>query len=62
MPEINEYKGNKLLCLNPDDKFTFSFGLGKAKLILQYLHNIKIFVDTNGESCNEPDDELIVGE
>jgi len=52
MPEITEYKGNKLICLNPGAKFTFSFGLGKAKLILENIESIKKFVDTNGENCD----------
>ena len=47
MPEIQEYKGNKLICLNPGAKFTFSFGLGKAKMILENLDSIKKFVDAN---------------
>lgn len=62
MPDISEYKGNKLLCLNPDDKFKFSFGVSKAKMILEHLHAIKIFVDTNGESCTEPDDLILPDE
>ncbi len=53
MPEISEYKGNKLICLNPGAKFTFSFGLGKAKMILENLDAIKTFVESNGESCGE---------
>ena len=53
MPTLSEYKGNKLICLNPGSKFTFSFGLGKAKLILENLDSIKKFVETNGESCGE---------
>jgi hypothetical protein len=53
MPEISEYKGNKLICLNPGSKFTFSFGLSKAKMILENLDAIKKFVDTNGESCGD---------
>jgi hypothetical protein len=53
MPEITEYKGNKLICLNPGAKFTFSFGLGKAKMILENLDAIKTFVETNGESIGE---------
>ncbi|HMT11782.1 MAG TPA: hypothetical protein PKA39_09205 [Ignavibacteria bacterium] len=53
MPEISEYKGNKLICLNPGAKFTFSFGLGKAKMILENLDAIKTFVETNGESCGD---------
>jgi len=51
MPEISEYKGNKLLTLNPSSKFTFSMGLSKAKLILEHIEAIKKFVETNGESC-----------
>ena len=54
MPEIQEYKGNKLICLNPGAKFTFSFGLGKAKMILENLDAIKKFVESNGEDCGEP--------
>ena len=53
MPEIQEYKGNKLICLNPGAKFTFSFGLGKAKMILENLESIKKFVESNGENCGE---------
>ena len=53
MPEITEYKGNKLICLNPGSKFTFSFGLSKAKMILEHLESIKKFVETNGESCGD---------
>lgn len=52
MPEISEYKGNKLICLNPGSKFTFSFGLSKAKMIIENLDSIKKFIETNGESCD----------
>lgn len=51
MPEISEYNGNKIIILNPGSRFTFSFGLGKAKMILEHFDAIKKFVDTNGESC-----------
>jgi hypothetical protein len=53
MPELQEYKGNKLICLNPGSKYPFSFGLGKAKMILENLEAIKKFVETNGESVGE---------
>ena len=53
MPELQEYKGNKLICLNPGGKFPFSFGLGKAKMILENLESIKKFVESNGESCGD---------
>lgn len=53
MPEISEYKGNKLICLNPGSKFTFSFGLSKAKMILDNIDAIKKFVESSGESCGD---------
>ena len=43
-PVVDEYKGNKILILNPGSRFPFSFGLGKAKMILQHLDAIKKFV------------------
>jgi len=52
MPEISEYNGNKIIILNPGSRFTFSFGLGKAKMILENLESIKKFVETNGENCD----------
>ncbi len=43
-PVVDEYKGNKILILNPGSKFTFSFGVAKAKLILDNIDEIKKFV------------------
>lgn len=57
MPELQEYKGNKLICLNPGAKFPFSFGLTKAKMILENIDAIKKFVDSNGESVGEVQEE-----
>ncbi|MCY7363234.1 MAG: hypothetical protein LH629_14385 [Ignavibacteria bacterium] len=53
MPEIQEYKGNKVLNLNPESKFPFSFGLAKAKLLLENLDVIKKFVETEGKDLGE---------
>lgn len=53
MAEIQEFKGNKVLCLNPESKFTFTFGVAKAKMILENIDVIKKFVETNGESLGE---------
>ncbi len=43
--EYSEYKGNKLIVLkrNQDDKFPFSFGKTKAKLIVENFEAIKKF-------------------
>jgi hypothetical protein len=57
MAEITEYKGNKLICLNPGQKFTFSFGLNKAKMIIDNIDAIKKFIETNGESCGDDNAE-----
>jgi hypothetical protein len=46
MTEKSEYKGKPILILkrNEEDKFPFSFGLGKAKLIIENIEEIKKFV------------------
>jgi hypothetical protein len=46
MVEFSEFKGNKVIILKRDenDKYPFSFGLSKAKLILEHLEDIKKFV------------------
>jgi len=43
--EYGEYKGNKLIVLKRDenDKFAFSFGKGKARLIVENFEAIKKF-------------------
>jgi len=45
--EYGEYKGNKLLILKRDenDKFPFSFGKGKARLIVENMDAIKKFAE-----------------
>ncbi len=47
--ERGEYKGKPLLVLkrDEDDKYPFSFGLGKAKMILDNIEEIKKFVEEN---------------
>lgn len=48
--ERGEYKGKPLLVIkrSEEDKYPFSFGLGKAKLILENIEEIKKFVEENG--------------
>lgn len=50
--EKSEYKGNPMLVLkrNEDDKFPFSFGLTKAKMILESIEEIKAFVEENDKN------------
>lgn len=48
-PIVQEFKGNKILVLNPDSQYKFSFGLSKAKLILDKIEFIRKFVDENSK-------------
>ncbi len=49
MVEHSEYNGKPILVLrrSEDDKFPFSFGINKAKLIIENLEEIKKFVAEN---------------
>jgi hypothetical protein len=44
-PVLGEFKGNPILTLNPDERYPFSFGLSKAKLILAHIDDIRAFVE-----------------
>lgn len=46
-PAVSLYKGNPILCLNPEARFPFQFGVAKACLILDNLQAIRDFVDAN---------------
>ena len=49
MFERSEYNGKPILVLrrSEEDKFPFSFGLAKARLILENIEEIKKFVAEN---------------
>ena len=49
MVERSEFKGKPVLVMKRDenDKFPFSFGISKARLILENLDEIKKFVEEN---------------
>lgn len=49
MIERSEYNGKPIIVLkrNETDKYPFSFGVSKAKLILENLDEIKKFVQEN---------------
>ena len=51
MIERTEYRGKPVLIIkrSEDDRFPFSFGLGKARLILENIEEIKKFVEENQE-------------
>jgi len=44
MTKVSLFKGNPTITLNPDDKWPFSFGLQKARLVLANIEAIKKFV------------------
>ncbi len=52
MIERSEFKGKPLIVLkrNEEDKYPFSFGLSKAKLILEHIEDIKKFVEESAGS------------
>lgn len=49
MIERSEFKGKPILVLKRmgDDPYPFSFGLSKAKLIIENIDEIKKFVEEN---------------
>ncbi len=49
MIERSEYKGKPLIVIkrSEDDKYPFSFGVSKAKLILNNIEAIRKFVEEN---------------
>lgn len=49
MAERSEFKGRPILVIKRDenDKYPFSFGLSKAKLILENIEEIESFVEEN---------------
>lgn len=49
MIEKSEYKGKPIIVVkrSEDDKYPFSFGVSKARLILENLDEIKKFVEEN---------------
>lgn len=49
--ERTEFKGKPVLILkrNEEDKYPFSFGVSKAKLILENVEAIKKFVEESQE-------------
>ena len=51
MIERSEYKGKPLIVIkrSEDDKYPFSFGVSKAKLILENIEEIKKFVEENSQ-------------
>jgi uncharacterized protein YgiM (DUF1202 family) len=53
--EYGEFKGHKMIILKKDenDKYPFQFGVGKAKLIMQYVDAIEAFVNENEVDKNE---------
>ena len=49
MVEFGEFKGNATITLkrNTEDRFGFTFGLNKAKLILEHFEEIKRFYEAH---------------
>jgi phenylalanyl-tRNA synthetase alpha subunit len=52
---IGEFKGNVTLTLkqNEEDKFGFTFGLTKARLILDHIEDIRKFYEENKDKAKK---------
>ncbi len=52
--KIGEYKGHKTISLTKgdDDQYPFTFGLGKARLIVENFAEIKKFVEENASGSD----------
>lgn len=50
---IGEFKGNVVITLKrtEEDKYPFTFGLAKAKLIMEHLDDIKRFYEENKDKA-----------
>ena len=49
-PALGEFKGHKLVVLNPSERFPVQFGLTKARLVVHHIDAIRRFVDSGGAS------------
>lgn len=51
--ERSEFKGKPMLVIkrSEDEKFPFSFGMAKAKMILESIEEIRRFVKDNDQSA-----------
>lgn len=54
-PVVTEFNNKPTLLLNPTGKFPFSFGVAKARMIVDNFEAIKKFVETDGKSCQITD-------
>jgi len=55
MVERSEYKGKPILIIkrNQEDRFPFSFGISKARLIMEHIEEIKKFVEDSTEGAEK---------
>ncbi|MCX5726094.1 MAG: hypothetical protein NT030_02730 [Candidatus Saganbacteria bacterium] len=53
--ERSEYKGKPILVIKrtEEERFPFSFGMAKAKMILESIEEIKKFVADNEKTSND---------
>jgi hypothetical protein len=59
MHTVGEYKGNAVITLKrtEDDNYGFTFGLAKAKLIIDHLDEIKAFYEENKDKGKKKPEE-----
>lgn len=56
--QFSSYKGHPTISLNADSKYPFTFGVEKAKAILEALPQIQDFVKRNSVPARENSDPM----
>lgn len=59
---LSSYKDQPMIQLgsSADDRFPFTFGLKKAKMIVEHFDAIKRFAETDGKSCGATNGRKVV--
>jgi hypothetical protein len=62
--KVSEYKGKPVICLMRDkeDRYPFSFGVQKAKLIIPAIEHIKAFIAKYDKPLPDSSDEAFMME
>jgi hypothetical protein len=57
--EESEFKGNAVIVLKyaEDDRYPFTFGVKKAKLVVEHIEEIKKFVEKHDQEQPPPPEE-----
>jgi hypothetical protein len=57
--KFETYKGNRLIVLDSEGKYPFSFGKKKAQLVVEHFAAIKAFAEESAATPAQQDDDAI---